>query len=474
MSRGSPDGTGSTRAWRATGQPVFQPAPLPSPGSAPVKTSPARPPISYWPHFNLVSLAAAGFFLGAACSAEESSPPGGDTSGQPTTPTTSVVTPTSAMPTSSSPGPSASSTTATNTTTGATSSTSSGMTGSVAPTTSPTPAPNSDSSATSGPAASTGSSAPASDDESSETNESTTPAETSDSPTSSGGQDTGASDEPVPSAGCGKTRTLQDGDRMINSGGTNRAYYLKTPANYDSERPYRLIFMFHWFYGSIDAVVNPPDADRNTDDPFYGLGDLAGDSSIFVVPQGLSDLGGAGWSNPNNRDVNFTDDMLAQVTDDLCVDTSRVFTTGFSFGGAISYKLACVRPDKFRAAVVYGTGPISGNNAAECTNPIAFLGVHGVDDGTFNYVSDGLSVLDIFVGTNGCTDQTPPMPGQNEHTCTSFQGCAEGYPVRFCGFGAGQNNPHNASLRGHYPSPKDPGQAKSWVPTEAWEFIQQF
>lgn len=262
---------------------------------------------------------------------------------------------------------------------------------------------------------------------------------------------------------------------MINSGGTNRQYHLKTPANYDNTRPYRLIFMFHWYYGSIQAVVSPPDADHNTDEPYYGLGEVAGDSSIFVVPQGLTDMGGAGWFNPNNRDVNFTDDMLAAVTGDLCVDESRVFTTGFSFGGAISYKLACARQEKFRAAVVYGTGPIAGNTPSECTKPIAFLGVHGVDDGTFDYVNDGInSVLNLFVGTNGCTPQTPPMPGQNEHVCTSFQGCEDGYPVRFCGFGAGQNNPHNASLRGHYPSPKDPGQAKSWVPMEAWNFIQQF
>ena len=147
----------------------------------------------------------------------------------------------------------------------------------------------------------------------------------------------------VPSPGCGQMRTLGDGNHTMMSGGQNREYHIKAPSDYDNTRPYRLIFMFHWFYGSIDAVVNPPDADHNTDDPYYGLEDLAGDSSIFVVPQGLNDSGGAGWSNPNNRDVNFTDDMLEAVSNDLCIDTSRVFTMGFSFGGAISYKLACVR-----------------------------------------------------------------------------------------------------------------------------------
>ena len=38
---------------------------------------------------------------------------------------------------------------------------------------------------------------------------------------------------------------------------------------------------------------------------------------------------------------------------------------------------------------------------------------------------------------------------------------------------AKQNNP-NANTLGHYPSAKDPGQSKSWIPVEAWEFISQF
>lgn len=292
-----------------------------------------------------------------------------------------------------------------------------------------------------------------------------------------GGTDDGASAEgpgdAVPSEGCGRVRTLEDGNRTISSGGQLRSYYLKTPASYDNARPYRVFFMFHWFYGSIDAIVHPPDADHNTDEPFYGLGGLAGDSSIFVVPQGLSDLGGAGWSNPNDRDVDFTDDMLSAISADLCIDTSRVFTTGFSFGGAISYKLACVRPDKFRAALVYDTGPVSGNEASECTQPIAFFQTHGVDDQTFNYQT-GLSVLDIFSQLNGCTPMTPPTPAADGHACTDLEDCAAGYPVRFCSFGSGQNNPHTPSLRGHYPSPKDPGESIGWVPSEAWDFVQQF
>jgi poly(3-hydroxybutyrate) depolymerase len=278
----------------------------------------------------------------------------------------------------------------------------------------------------------------------------------------------------VPSAGCGKMRTLQDGNRTITSGGISRTYNLKTPANYSNQHPYRVIFMFHWNFGSINAIVNPPDADHNTDRPYYGIADLSGDTTIFVVPMGLNDTGGAGWANPNNRDVIFTDDMLAAISADLCIDTSRVFTTGFSYGASMSYKLACVRPDKFRAALVYEPGALSGNNPTECTTPIAWFQSDGIDDQILPYVTAGLPILSIFTKVNGCMALTPPAPPTNGHTCSSFQGCSAGRPTRFCSFGAGENNPFNPGLRGHYPVPKDPGQTTSWVPTEAWNFITQF
>jgi hypothetical protein len=66
---------------------------------------------------------------------------------------------------------------------------------------------------------------------------------------------------------------------------------------------------------------------------------------------------------------------------------------------------------------------------------------------------------------NGCTAQNPPEPAKNSgtHTCTSYQGCSEGHPLRWCAHGGDHN-----------PTEKDSGQSKSWVPGEAWTFISQF
>lgn len=47
-------------------------------------------------------------------------------------------------------------------------------------------------------------------------------------------------------AGCGKAPTLTSGTRSIQRGGKTRSYILRVPDNYDMNRPYRLIFAFHW------------------------------------------------------------------------------------------------------------------------------------------------------------------------------------------------------------------------------------
>lgn len=267
----------------------------------------------------------------------------------------------------------------------------------------------------------------------------------------------GASGGDTKSAGCGKSRTLMNGRKTIQSGGQNREYILRVPDDYDSDKPYRLIMAYHWLSGNANQVANGGNG-GSTDDPYYGLWDLAEGSTIFVAPEGLD----AGWANSGDRDINLTDAILEQVEGDLCIDTSRIFATGFSYGGGMSYALACARADVFRGVAIYAGAQLSGCTGG--TTPIAYFHAHGANDDVLN-ISQGRQLRDRFVGVNECTPQSPPEPGVNSgtHTCTSYQGCSEGHPVRWCAHGGGHN-----------PTEKDQGQGKSWVPGEAWTFISQF
>src|SRR6266540_4830513 len=109
-------------------------------------------------------------------------------------------------------------------------------------------------------------------------------------------------------------------------------------------------------------------------------------TTIFVAPQGI----GNGWANSNGEDVTFTDDMIRLIENDLCVDTTQLFSVGFSYGGAMSYSLACSRATVFRA-VAAAPGAISGCSGG--TQPIAYMGIHGVNDS----IQNGRALRDTFV-----------------------------------------------------------------------------
>ncbi|NUT94771.1 MAG: poly(3-hydroxybutyrate) depolymerase [Saccharothrix sp.] len=257
------------------------------------------------------------------------------------------------------------------------------------------------------------------------------------------------------SPGCGKVPTLTSGGQTIQSSGQNRSFILRIPANYDNTRQYRLVFGFHWYGGTANDVDSGGTDGYNWS--YYGLrrlADSANNGTIFVAPQG----NGNGWANPGGQDVTFVDDMIRRIENDLCVDTAQRFALGFSYGGAMSYSLACSRPTTFRAVAVYSGASISGCSGG--TQPVAYMGIHGISDN----IGGGRALRDTFVRNNGCTPQNAPEPaaGSRTHITTTYSGCRTGYPVVWAAFDGG-----------HTPGPIDGGGDgwRSWTAPEVWRFF---
>jgi poly(3-hydroxybutyrate) depolymerase len=261
-----------------------------------------------------------------------------------------------------------------------------------------------------------------------------------------------------PSSGCSKAPTMKNGTVTIQSNG-NRSYILRAPDNYDPRHPYRLIVAYHWASGTSQQVASGTGA---TESPFYGLWDLASNSTIFVAPMGLGSGNSTGWPNQNGQDVAFTDAILAQVEAGLCIDTTRIFATGFSYGASMSYAIACARADVFRGVALYSGAQLSGCDGG--TKPIAFFAAHGLNDSVLD-IQRGRELRDHFVAVNGVTAQDPPEPavGGGGHVCTTYQGGSPRYPVEWCAFDGD-----------HTPNPHDAGQTTSWTPAQVWSFITGF
>lgn len=174
---------------------------------------------------------------------------------------------------------------------------------------------------------------------------------------------------------------------------------LRVPDDYDNTHPYRLIIAYHWLNGNANQVANGG-MGGSTEKPYYGLWDLAEGSTIFVAPEGLD----AGSANSGGRDLTLTDVILAQVQGDLCIDKTRIFATGFSYGAGMSYAIACARADVFRGVALYAGAQLSGCTGG--TTPIAYFHAHGISDSVLD-ISQGRTLRDRYVMVNGCTSQNP-------------------------------------------------------------------
>ena len=217
-----------------------------------------------------------------------------------------------------------------------------------------------------------------------------------------------------------------DGHDTIAVGGTSREYILRLPAGYDRNTPNRIIFAFHGANGSAVQVDNgdPPRQDLNPTGPYFGIKDLADNHTIFVAAQALN----GGWSNSNGRDIDYVRALLDSFENELCIDESRVFATGFSMGAIMTITVACNLSDLFRAVA-----PMSGSLQNGCPaggQHIAYWSSHGTNDTTID-ISLGEAARNEFVQRNHCkTDTAATQPSG----CVAYQGCDAGYPVNWCPF----------------------------------------
>jgi len=251
-----------------------------------------------------------------------------------------------------------------------------------------------------------------------------------------GSSGTGGGAGATSSAGCGKAPPASD-RYTIDVDGTMREYILEVPDNYSPTTPYRLVFGWHPLGGSAQQVAGGN---------YYGLVGEADGTAIFVAPEGLPFQGeNLGWANTSGRDLAFLDAMMARFRAELCIDEDRIFSTGFSFGGMMSFAVGC-QSDGVMRAVAPQAGNIQVSGCENGTRPVAVMGFHGDDDSVVS-IDGGRAGRDVFIERNQCSETTMPLDptwcdGLNQSnqpcTCVSYQNCAAGYPVIWCEF----NGPH--------------------------------
>lgn len=187
-------------------------------------------------------------------------------------------------------------------------------------------------------------------------------------------------------AGCLSNRNNSGGstsaseyEQSMTFDGRTRNYLVHLSPGYNSStKNYPLVIVLHGGGG------NARNAERMTD--FSEKADKEG--FIAVYPEGTGKLeryaltwnagNCCGYALDNNvDDVGFIRALIEKLEKDLRIDSNRIFATGISNGGMMSYRLACELSDKIAAI-----GPVAGALNMECkpAHPVSVIIFHGTAD----------------------------------------------------------------------------------------------
>jgi poly(3-hydroxybutyrate) depolymerase len=237
------------------------------------------------------------------------------------------------------------------------------------------------------------------------------------------------------SPGCGK-HAATGKLKLSTPDGNKRArtYLLEVPADYDGSRPYALTFVFHGA-GSSSAVSYS-----------WGLQRAAGasTSALFVFPDGIPyKQYGIGWDDSKaGYDLPFFDNMRKDLEAGYCIDPSRIFVAGFSWGGDFAIALACNRGDDIRAVAANSTTDefkdtsnyLTYENlpcAAHRHPPVRFqhaeVGDSAYPPPDFATTSKLLQYLNSCTSAAAPAGSTPAPSGARPDSCVSYNGCSSAY-----------------------------------------------
>lgn len=161
-----------------------------------------------------------------------------------------------------------------------------------------------------------------------------------------------------------------------------RSYRAQPPEDWDGRSPLSVLLHFHG-WGRTGAQVLSNDRIARA---------ASANGMLLIAPDGL----GKSWNfwTGDLRDVEFADAVIADAARRWPIDRARVMVSGFSYGGAMAWRVACARGPEF-AAYLPIAGTLWRQDGIDCTGgPARMVQVHGRRD----------NVMDLPVGPGGDED----------------------------------------------------------------------
>lgn len=136
----------------------------------------------------------------------------------------------------------------------------------------------------------------------------------------------------------------------------------------------------------------------------------------------------------NVDDVGFARAVVEYMSQHTCIERKRVYATGFSNGGRMSYRLGCEAADMFAAiAPIAGTKSFPDlENTPGCmpSRPLSLIDFMGSAD---MRIEAQPGQIKEWVAFNQCSDAQPTETyRKGAHYCMSYQQCAAATSVTYC------------------------------------------
>ena len=166
-------------------------------------------------------------------------------------------------------------------------------------------------------------------------------------------------------------------DLTMTSGGTEREYRLIVPKGYSAKqkKSVPLVLMLHGRTGN----------GKNASSAYYGWSTLAKKEKFFAVfPTALGNPTSwkGAWRGRPTEDSVFLDELIDHLLETFKIDPDRVFMTGHSSGGFMSFSFAQTHSEKIAAI-----GPVAGLlvGGAKPKTPVSLISFHGMADDVVKY-----------------------------------------------------------------------------------------
>ncbi|MGD0379455.1 MAG: PHB depolymerase family esterase [Acidimicrobiales bacterium] len=240
-------------------------------------------------------------------------------------------------------------------------------------------------------------------------------------------------------SGCGTAATSGSTTLAVTVADRERTVIVHVPTGYGASSKVPLVLNMH---GSGSTAAEQ--------EAFTAM-DGSADSHGFIVayPQGLIAEGsGFDWNVPGEPlvggaavpagsadDVTFLTTLVHILEQRYCIDSDRVYATGFSGGSRVASQLACDASGTFAAIA-----PVSGlRHPTPCptTRPVPVLTFHGTADPVDPYGGQGEAYWTYSVpqaardwaAQDGCSSAPTTSPVGGGVTLTHYTGCAGGATV---------------------------------------------